>query len=70
MATIEQKVRWHSIGLCPQGHVMLQFGPTTVHLTREDWRDFLNQVHAFVQNWEKSLESFEVKDLAFQFSTH
>ena len=51
---MKQKVKWQSIDLCPNGHIQLRFGPTSIHLSYPDWTDFLIQVRAFIKNCEEN----------------
>lgn len=59
MASPHQKVSWHSIELCPNGHVLLRFGFTTIHLSPQDFQEFFGSAQGFLKNWERHPDWFD-----------
>lgn len=57
-----------SISVCPQGHVALRFGVATIHLTFDEFQDFIKNSMLVLEqyNAKTSLEnslSFQKTDL-------
>lgn len=52
----KRQIHGTSLGMCPNGHIMLRFGVATVHLAYDELKSFLSKAQAFVDDCEKRPE--------------